>query len=196
MEPKHGLVYFYCDHRNPRKQLLSNFLSLVLVQLLRYQPDSIDKVQAARSANKRKLTDDRYMKIIKDVLVDFRRVLIVVDALDESLEEQAFAQAFSDLLQTKADNSTVIQVILTSREDLNVERSIKAIATSSLSLSNHMEDDIRVYISSEVRGRLQSKKMKLADPDLADKIVRSLVERPEGVCVSCESQVSSQGKAD
>jgi hypothetical protein len=149
----------------------------------------VDKIQATYLLNKRKLTDGRRMEMIKAVLADFRRVLFVVDALDESVEEEAFAQAFSDLLQYDTDNDAVIQMILTSREDLNVERSIKAIATSRLSLSGQMEDDIRTYISSEVRARLQSKKLKLADPDLADRVVRSLVEHAEGMCVPCKSGV-------
>lgn len=159
----------------------------MLVQLLRYQPNFIGEIKAAHLANNRKLTDERYMKIIKAILVRFTRVLIVVDALDESLEEDAFVQAFSDLLKVETDSHTVVQVILTSREDLNIERAIKDIAISRLSLGDQMEDDIRTYISSEVRDRLRSKKMKLADPSLADKIVHSLVERAAGVCVSLHS---------
>jgi hypothetical protein len=76
-------------------------------------------------ANKRKLTGECYLKIINGVLAHFKRVLIVADALDESLEE-AFAQAFADLLQTAANSGVVAQVILTSREDLKVKRSIEA----------------------------------------------------------------------
>lgn len=136
------------------------------------------------------------MKIIKVVLAHFKRVLIVVDALDESLEEEAFAQAFADLLQTAANSDVVVQVILTSREDINVERSIAAIATSRLSLVNQMEDDIRTYISFEVSERLRTRKMKLADAALAGEIVHSLVERAEGMCVFSYSQTPCPEKAD
>lgn len=168
----------------------------MLVQLLRIRPSCIDEIKAAHTANKRKLTGERYLQIIKGVLVHFKRVLIVVDALDESLEEEAFAQAFADLLQTAANNGVVVQVILTSREDLNVERSIEAIATSRLSLANQMEGDIRTYISFEVRERLRVRKMKLADAALAGEIVHSLVERAEGMCVFFYPQTSYPGKAD
>jgi len=195
-EPEIGLVYFYCDHRNHKKQLLSNFLSVVLVQMLKTQPSCIGEIEAAHTANKRKLTGERYMKIIKVVLAHFKRVLIVVDALDESLEEEAFAQAFADLLQTAADSDVVVQVILTSREDLNVERSIAAIATSRLSLVNQMEDDIRTYISFEVGERLRTRKMKLADAALAGEIVHSLVEHAGGMCVFSYSQTQCPEKAD
>jgi hypothetical protein len=119
-----------------------------------------------------------------------------MDALDESLEGEAFAQAFANLLQAAANSDVVVQVILTSREDLNVERSIAAIATSRLSLVNQMEDDIRAYISFEVSERLKTRKMKLADATLADKIVHSLVERAEGMCVFSYSRTPCPEKAD
>ena len=184
-----AVAYFYCDHRNPKKQSVSNFFNLLLVQLSQRQPGCIDDIKAAYSASKRKLTDERRLKIVKAVLAHFRRVIVVVDALDESLEEEAFAHGFSGLLETGLDSDTVVQVILTSREDLNVERSIETIATSSLSLGKQMEDDIRTYISSEVKGRLRSKKMKLANLALVDEIVRSIVERADGMCVFWNSHV-------
>jgi hypothetical protein len=168
----------------------------MLVQLLKTQQSCIGEIEAAHKVNKRKLTGERYMEITKAVLAHFKRVHIVVDALDESLEEEAFAQAFTDLLHTAANSDVVVQVVLTSREDLNVERSIAAIATSRLSLVNQMEDDIRTYISFEVNERLRTRKMKLADAALADEIVHSLVERAEGMCVFPYSQTPCPEKAD
>ena len=183
------MAYFYCDHRNPKKQSVSNFFNLLLVQLSQRQPGCIDDIKAAYSASKRKLTKERYLKVVKAVLTHFRRVIIVADALDESLEQEAFAHGFSGLLEAGADSDIVVQVILTSREDLNVERSIQTIATSRLSLGKQMEDDIRTYISSEVKARLHSRKMKVANLALVDEIVRSLVERADGVCVFWNSQL-------
>jgi hypothetical protein len=100
------------------------------------------------------------------------------------------------VLQAAAKSGVVAQVILTNREDLNVERSIEAIATSRLSPASQMEDDIRTYISFEARERLRTRKMKLADAALAGETAHSLVERAEGMCVFFYSQAPSPGKTD
>ncbi len=44
-----------------------------------------------------------------------------------------------------------------------------------------MEEDIRTYVSSEVVDRLRLRKLKLADNNLANEIVASLIDHAGGV---------------
>ena len=184
--PKTGFVYFYCDHRSSKKQSLLNFLILLIVQLLRLQPECIEEIKIAHEASDRKLTDAGYAKLIKAILRHFEQVFIVVDALDEAKEGELIAQACADLLQFSTESGIFIRIVLTSREDLNVERSVAAIAGLRLRLGHQMDEDISNYISSEIRDRLQSRKLKLANANLADEIVRSLVDHAGGLCVMCQ----------
>ena len=160
--------------------MLKNFLSILITQLIRIQPCCIEEVEASRARNNHGLTEADYVKLFKAITSYFEQVVIVVDALDESVEIKKFARTFAQLL-APSDNATRVLIFTTSREDVNIERLIAPLATYHLSLVGRMTQDIETYIATEVKERIQSRTLKLRDAGLIDNIVRLLVDQADGL---------------
>jgi hypothetical protein len=173
-------VYFFCEDRDHKKQLLKSFLSVLIAQLIKIQPRCLREVEAAKSRSDRGLTEAGYVKLAHAIKAYFKQVIVVVDALDESAEVRKFAHAFADLLMP-SQSSTRTFIFTTSREDVNIERLIAPLATCQLSLINKMKHDIQTYIASEVKERIRLRILKLRDAELATEIIRCLVDCADGV---------------
>jgi len=155
-------------------------MMVFITQLTKIQPSCMRAVEAARHKSDRSLTDTDYVDLIKDMLVYFRRVILVIDALDESVEVNKFSQFFEELLNP-ALITTKVLLLVTSREDVNVERLIAPLVESRLSLADKTKADIRMYVAAEVERRIRSRTLKLRDPRLATDIIHSLVDCADGL---------------
>jgi hypothetical protein len=160
--------------------LLKNFLSILITQLIGIQPCCIKEVEAPRARNNRGLTEADYVKLFKAITSHFEQVVIVVDALDESVEIRKFARTFAELL-APSDYATRVLIFTTSREDVNIERLMAPLATCHLSLVGRMTQDIETYVAAEVKERVQSRTLKLRDAGLINDIIRSLVDQADGL---------------
>lgn len=151
-----------------------------MTQLIKAQPICIKEVEVAKARNDRSLTEADYVKLAKTIMNYFRQVIVVVDALDECCEVRKFAQTFDELLAS-SQGGTRTFIFTTSRDDVNIERLITPLATSKLNLIDRMWLDIETYITAEVKERIRTRILKLRDAELADEIIRCLVDRAEGV---------------
>lgn len=175
-----GLVYFYCKDRSLKQQILKTFMMAFVTQLTKIQPDCVSEIEAARCRNDRNLTEQEYIKLMKAILIKFRRLVVVVDALDESTEASKFSKTFAEIMGFD-QNKTNVFILVTSREDVNSERLLTPLAMSRLSLTGRTEADISTYVSAEVDRRIRSRTLKLRDHALQTEIVGSLVARADGL---------------
>jgi septal ring factor EnvC (AmiA/AmiB activator) len=91
----------------------------------------------------------RLVDVLAAVSENFSRVYIVIDALDESAKREKLLAVLLQILENKMLDH--IQLLVTSRKELDIERALLAVA-ESLSLSNHYVDkDIRTYIKSRLQ---------------------------------------------
>lgn len=145
------------------------------MQTIRQQPACLKELETIRQAGKGKARDSDLLKLVKAILRHFLRVVIVLDALDESTEEEKLAGTFAELLRLAKEGHTTVQLFVSSREDLRIERVLSPITTSRMSLAYKMNDDIRSFIAAEVDDRLRSGKLKLRNDDLRAEILESLL---------------------
>ena len=176
-------MYFFCKDRSLKQQTLKTFMMVFIMQLSQTKPECMKKIQEARSRNERSLTDADYIDLIKAMLAYFRKVIVVVDALDESVQAPEISEAFGKF-RNPALITTEILIFVTSREEIKIERLIAPLVTNKLCLSSRTEADIRRYVAAEVDRRIDSRSLKLRDPGLATEIVRSLVDSTGGLYVS------------
>lgn len=180
----YGLVYFYCDHRNPKQQTLGYLLMTMVRQLVQQQVVCLKDIEILFDTKKqdvsRKLSTSEYLRLIKAMSLHFKQVIVVVDALDESTDEEAFVNAFEELLVTD-QGGTTIQILVTSRNDLNIERLLVPLANSILSLMDAMVQDIGTYITAEIQDCVRSKRLKFRDPGLGKQISETLVRQADGL---------------
>lgn len=149
-------LQFFCDHRDPNKRSLENFLHAVTKQLLESDPSCLNvaykvyKKQKFDSASyvARALTVEGYIELIRNLAIRWKQVYLVVDALDECIE----LQVFIDGLTTLAAKSN-IRMILTSRQTVDLERVIGPIAGYPIAIRHHAWADIDIYLDEEIMRR-------------------------------------------
>ncbi|KAA6408778.1 MAG: hypothetical protein FRX48_07121 [Lasallia pustulata] len=190
--PAYGLAYFYCDHRNSKQQTVGYFLMTVVRQLVQQHGECLKDIEMLFDTKKqdvsRKLSTGEYLRLIKTMSLHFKQVIVLIDALDESVEEETFINAFEELLFT-SQGDTTIQIILTSRNDLNIERLVLPLTTWILSLKDAMVQDVGTYIAAEIEDRVRSRRLKFRDPSLGNQILESLVRQADGLFLQAKIQL-------
>ncbi|MCJ1456462.1 hypothetical protein MMC28_006823 [Mycoblastus sanguinarius] len=186
------VTFFYCDHGNPNKRTLRNFLMTVVSQLLRAQSDCfVDASVLFKNKYEntgRTPTAPEYISMIRSMSLRFRNVFVIVDALDESSEEEDFIKAFRDLVKDTHHCSN-LKVLVTSRSDISIERLISPLATYRSCFRDVVGEDIRTYVRGEVDRRLSSRQLKLRDPAVADQIMEVLTSRADGQFLQARLQL-------
>lgn len=187
-----AFAYFYCDHRNPKAQKLWNLLMTLAVQLARQNSDCLEDVNALFNAKSpdfhRKITVAEYVSLLRIMSLRFTQTFVVVDALDECLEEDVFVEGLRALISDGTDGTNV-QIVVTSRNDLNIERLLLPLTTFNLPLRGSVEEDVRAFVCGEMQRRIHSRKLKLRDPGLANVILNTLVDRAEGLFLQAKLQL-------
>ena len=129
-----------------------------------------------------KLTLSDYLVLARSMLPLFRNVYIVVDALDESDDLEAMIRLFRDLLSCSSDGEEV-RLVLTSREEIDIEKALEPLLPICMSTFGNVADDIHSFIVSEVDERITRKTLKLRDASLRETIQSSLFEAAGGMYV-------------
>jgi NACHT domain len=139
-----GLIYYYCYFEHHQDET-SSFLRWILCQLCRQAEVVPAQVYQLYKVG----TEPSYVELLDAlelILGRFELVYVVIDALDESNPR-------ADLLKVVRDLSTdmrfvKIKILATSREYIDIEKTMEGISTG-VSMSNpFVEEDIRTRIKS------------------------------------------------
>jgi hypothetical protein len=181
------VLYFFCNHRNPRKRNLKNCLNAFSKQLLDMSPEYFnyakeqyyEKLQKTQGqqGTPAKLSIDEYISLIKQFCLRFGKVFMAVDALDECTDRSGFFRGLLKLLE----ESPTINLFLTSRYEVDLERVINPVASHRLALKEHMRSDIRTYLYAQTTTRIGQGSLKLRQENLAANIIAALEEKADGM---------------
>lgn len=201
-----ALAYFYIDYRDPAKQSIDACLGILVRQLLDLNPQGMEILerlgeQKQRSLSldnnpqemenlerlgeqkqrslSRKLTSSDYLSIIRDLANLQTKVYIVIDALDEAPDPDAFIDTLKEL--SDHESGTPIAVLISSRNNASLENSLMPICTNHVFVSNEDNDDVELFIAAEVNKRFNSGKLKVPDIELVDSTISKLVSRADGL---------------
>ena len=176
-----SLAYFYIDYRNPAKQDLDACLATLVKQLVNQNPDGMLQLERLRQQKQRalsqNLTTSEYISILRDLANSQKKVYVVIDALDEAPNPGAFV----DVLKQLSDRNyrPTMAVLISSRNDTNLESILMPVIAYHVLVSN--EDDVRLFIATEVNKRFASGKLKVPDVGLIDLTISKLVARADGL---------------
>lgn len=100
--------------------------------------------------------------------------MIVVDGLDE------ISRGRSNVTRLLAELSSCvsIKVILSSRPEIDIKRHLSSFAPISIAACSA---DLQLYVASEIEKRISNGSLTISDPILKEEIMRTLVERAEGM---------------
>ncbi len=122
------------------------------------------------------------LQLLKAFTLRFTTVFIMVDALDECSEIEAFIAGLNEL-RSSTTTKTTAQVLITSRQEIQIEREILQYLTHSLCLTANIEQDIRRFITDQVHARASKGKLKVRDPNLQSQIIAALCNGADGMSV-------------
>lgn len=134
-----------------------------------------------KKRDERHLNRSEYLSLVKTMLRDFARVFIVVDALDEAPDKTMIVETMKDMLEPPVSSvaqrhDLVVKIMLTSREDLGIHRSLLPMTHVRLSLENATRKDVELYVQASIVERILSRKINLRDKTLANSIKYTLMK--------------------
>ncbi|UPK97329.1 hypothetical protein LCI18_008264 [Fusarium solani-melongenae] len=181
--PRIALAYFFCTYRDEKTQNSTSILSSLCSQLARqnenafrilqeYHDELTPERQLPAEASTKKL-----IKVLREMCSFFDRTYLIVDGLDECGKH--VEESVGDLAALLPSPDETLNLALLSRDEIPI-REIVEDEFQNVEIEAHTEDIDR-YVSHELDQRIASKKMRLKDLALKDKIRKRLVDRAKGM---------------
>ena len=177
MEEGTAVIYAYCYYKESSQQSLPNILGGLLKQLLSLRKTVSADVKALYEVHQgrhRNLTLAEISSLLKAELRRYRKVFIIVDALDEYSENQ---NACDSLLAELEQLREYSNMMLTSRF---VAPYFDAFCGASHVTIAAKDRDVRKYLESQIP---TLPKLVKSNPELQELIIQTITEAVEGMCV-------------
>jgi hypothetical protein len=131
---------------------------------------------------KRPLSTSEYVPLIESLVSQLEQDLLIVDALDEAPEKDAFVEILKRLstaetapaAQGTATAKARMKILVTSRLDLSLERNLRSLCHSRLHLDETAHEGLNFFVESEIQARITSKKLKVRDKTLLTQISNTI----------------------
>ena len=123
------------------------------------------------------------LDLLKTLSCHFISTFIVLDALDEVNDVAPYLKGIEDLHDCVSQDST-IRVLVTSRNELSIERSmVKQEALQLQITSKNIQGDLADYIQDQIETRVSDGRLKLRNPQLKEEIISILTANANGMLV-------------
>ena len=172
-----AIIYAYCYYKERSQQSLPNFLGGLLKQLLSLRNAVTADVKALYEMYQGRRCNGKLAEIsslLKAELRRYRRVFIIVAALDEYSENQNDCDS---LLAELEELRAYSNMMLTSRFVAPYDHALCAASRVPIAAKDH---DVRKYLKSQMP---TLPKFVKANPDLQETIIQTITEAVEGMCV-------------
>lgn len=120
------------------------------------------------------------LQLLKAFTLHFTTVFVIVDALDECSDAEAFMAGLTEL-RSSTTTETTAQMLFTSRQEVQIGRQIQQHLTHSLCLTANIDSDIRRFITDQVHTRVSTGKLIFRDPNLRSQIIVALSNGADGM---------------
>lgn len=175
-----SLAFFYCDYKDPQTHDPVTIFGALAKQLAVQNelcPQELERFYTAHiglDGLERRAKPDELCELIRSLAMHLDESMIIVDGLDEISRDR------SDVTRLLAELSKClsIKVILSSRPEIDIRRRLSSFTPISIAACSA---DLQLYVASEIEKRISSGSLTISDPLLKEEIMRTLVERAEGM---------------
>lgn len=173
-----AICYVYCNYKQQSEQSALNLISSIIRQLATdYGTDEIRGVilKAHREAKIKKLplTFSGSVALLREILLCFTRVFIMIDALDECQVEER-NKLVTEMMKLSASVSVM------SREIPDILELLRNFSRIPVRAS---QEDVERYLMSEIESNTSLLRLIQNDPALQQNIIRRISERSQGMYV-------------
>ena len=178
-DTKVGIAYIYFNFRRQGEQKLEGLLASLLKQLAQeqlYLPDSIKDLYNCHKKDRTRPSADEISRALRSVAINFARLFLIVDALDEcQITDRCRSKFLSEMFNLQA--RTGANLFATSRPILDIEREFKGCVSRDILAS---DEDVRRYLD----GHLSQLPAFISKwPDLQKEIKNEIIQAVEGMYI-------------
>ncbi|KAH7411657.1 hypothetical protein DE146DRAFT_732098 [Phaeosphaeria sp. MPI-PUGE-AT-0046c] len=191
-----AVVYFYLDFNDPQKQAVDAMLRSLIAQLSQYsQRISSELIDLFAQCMQRKgqPSIETLLKLSQQLISEFSRVYLVLDALDECSQRAELMQVLTTMSLWRPQNT---HMLVTSRLERDIEVSIMKFSEGNTRVildSAVVDEDIRQYVRQRLADDQALKKWH-GDPDLRQEIENTLIQGSQGMFRWAVCQLDTLGK--
>ncbi|KAI1086934.1 ankyrin [Rostrohypoxylon terebratum] len=189
-----SLAYVYCDYRQRQDQKASILLGNIWAQLFRRRGPSATEIEHHFGEILARFdftpTRTHMINLIREELTngDWKRVYIVVDAIDECTDENE-QNAFIDGLHSL---QPLVNVLVTSRTLHSDNGGFDDVRSVRFTPTN---EDMGIYISARIRESKKISSYVARKPELADQIRHTVIDRANGMFLLCRMHLDSLSRS-
>lgn len=136
------------------------------------------------------LDADRMKDLIRCLGSAYDEVIIIVDGLDECGENCSTAVEL--LHSINDDAASNIKILLTSRDIIEIREVLSDYEVVEIAAQS---SELRLYVHAEIESRIRSRKLKLSNPALKQRIIERLVSEARAMYVHSYLRLSTSHEA-
>lgn len=182
-QPGHVVAYFYFDFSDPQKQAAEAMVKSIITQLIRKCstiPNVLDVLFSQYHRGSQQPSLEAYFEVLKDLIHDFPRVYLVLDALDECSNWTELTDILVSISKWRIET---LHLLVTSRKERELERCLEDLVEEKyiIGLQSYIVDsDIQLYIRERLCSDKDLQKWRKSS-DLQDEIENTLLEGSRGM---------------
>jgi hypothetical protein len=177
-----AIGYYYCDFSDSKSLEAQSILGALIRQLLEdiiIPDDSEQKIDQLYRLSKRAVVDDELTSILYAVVRHFSKVYICIDGLDEC-EKDTQVTILSIVNQLTRSDHTAVKVIVTSREETLILKSLKGCSRLRISADKN-SSDVTIFVEERVKSNIRSGVLTVRDSSLESEITSALINGADGM---------------
>lgn len=175
-----AVAYIYCNYKERVHQTCKDLISSLIQQLIQQGSPIPEALRSLYDQNKkqgRPPLEAELLDLLKQVVSDFSTVFFVIDALDESREDDGTRNTLMMKLRELLPN---VRFLYTSRRLTEIERQFEGCFHLEIRATN---EDIRRHLESRMSEEPRLSKHIAADPSLLQLISETVVGKCDGMSV-------------
>lgn len=179
--PSTALAYFYFDFNDGGRLSFTALIQSLVTQLAiqcKDMPDSILAIYKQHQESTKLMDEGTLVKILRELSFGFKKVYIVIDALNESRSVEQVLQLVQDVREW---DHPELHLAVTSRQLPEIEATLNSLVTNKVCLqTSGMKSDIEIYIDGKFA---TDKRLAKWPADIRAQIKKALLEPECGVYV-------------
>lgn len=178
-----ALAYFYCDYKDSRTHDISNILDSLAAQIAVHNKDTlkalIEYYHKFRQSGRALTLEEppALIDMIRDMARSFRKVLLIVDGLDECGEH--VHKVTKELDSLVMPSPTTISILLLSRHEQEIQH-VLADGYVHVPIAAR-SPDLKLYVCAQMAKRTADGRLIIDNIDIKSKIVDRLVHGADGM---------------
>jgi hypothetical protein len=171
-----AVLQFYFDFNDIDKQSHEKMICSLLMQLFT-DHDPTASLYTSCLNGQRKPTIEALLETLREVVRNFPRVFLILDALDECAEREELLSALTSITDWKLG----MHILVTSRREADIGEVLNQIAPSKICIqSTLVNNDIRDYVRERLNNDPKLKRWK-KNETVREEIETTLMEKAGGM---------------